>query len=102
VLEAVAYSGAGGVSVKRSKSRAKRSSGVVGEAIEATTRSKGDAVEGTLCRQRRAPGIGGVEYLKHASGKNFLSVERAACATDIFIGGQMRDVRSLRCVAQYS
>jgi hypothetical protein len=47
-----------------------------GEAIE---------VEGTLCRRRRAPGVSGVEDIKHTSGKNLLSVEPAARAPDIYI-----------------
>jgi hypothetical protein len=58
--------------VKRLMSRAKRSSGV----------------EGVLRRRRRAPGIGGVEDLKRVSGKNLLSVERAARTPDIYIGAR--------------
>jgi hypothetical protein len=58
--------------VKRSRSRVKRSSGV----------------KGALHRQWRAPGIGGVEDLKHASGENLLSVERAVRAPDIYIGAR--------------
>jgi hypothetical protein len=57
----VACSGAGGGDVlraKRPRSRVKRSSDV----------------EGALHRQRHAPGVGGVEDLKRASGKNLLSV----------------------------
>jgi hypothetical protein len=77
---------------KRSRSRMKRSSGIEGEAVEATACSRGEAVEGTLRRQRRAPGIGGIEAcsvsgraggggiedLKRVSGENLLSVERVA------------------------
>jgi hypothetical protein len=83
-----ACSGAGGgnvlwakrsmLRVKRSMSRAKQSSGVEGEAVEATVYSVGEAVEGALRRSRHAPGIGGVEDLKRASGENLLSVEQAA------------------------
>jgi hypothetical protein len=87
-----ACSGAGGggaLRAKRLRSRAKRSSGVEGEAVEATTCSGGEAVKGALHRRRHAPGIGGVKAcsvsghgsvkdLKCASGKNLLSVERAA------------------------
>jgi hypothetical protein len=43
----------------------------------------------------------GVEDLKHASGKNLLSVELAVRAPDIYIGGQMCDVRSLRHIAHF-
>jgi hypothetical protein len=87
--------------VQRSRSRVKRSSSVEGKVIEATACSGGEAVKGALCRWRRAPGIGSVEDLKHTSGKNLLSVERVMCAPDIYIGGQMRDARSLRCVAHF-
>jgi hypothetical protein len=69
-----ACSGAGGgnvLRVKRSRSRAKRSSGV----------------EGALHRWQRAPCVGGVEDLKRASSKNLLSVERAA-RPDIYIGAR--------------
>jgi hypothetical protein len=79
--------------------RSRSMSGVEGEAVEATACSRGEAVEGALRRGWRAPGVGGVEYLKCVSGENLLSVERAARALDIYIGGQMRDTRSLRCVA---
>jgi hypothetical protein len=61
--------------VKRSRLRVKRSSGVEGEVVEATACSGGEAVEGALRRWQRAPGIGGVEDLKRASGENLLSVE---------------------------
>jgi hypothetical protein len=93
--------GGGTLRVKRLRSRAKQSSGVEGEAVEATTCSRGEAVEGVLRRWWRAPGVGGVEDLKHVSGKNFLSVERAARTPDIYIGSQMRNARSLRCVAHF-
>jgi hypothetical protein len=79
--------------------RSRSMSGVEGETVEATACSRGEAVEGTLRRGWRAPSVVGVEYLKRVSGKNLLSVERAARALDIYIGGQMRDTRSLRCVA---
>jgi hypothetical protein len=46
---------------------------------------RSSGVEGTLHRQRRASSVGGVEDLKRVSGKNLLSVERAACP-DIYIG----------------
>jgi hypothetical protein len=64
---------------KRSRSRVKRSSGVEGT-LRRQQRAPGEAVEveGALRRRRRAPGIGGVEDLKHVSGKNLLSVDRAA------------------------
>jgi hypothetical protein len=71
---------------KRSRSRAKRSSGIEGEVVEATACSRGEVVEGALRRWRRAPGVGGVKDLKRASD-NLLSVERAARAPDIYIGG---------------
>jgi hypothetical protein len=64
--------------VKRSRSRVKRSSDVEGEAVEATTCSGGEAVEGALRRRRRAPGIGSVKDLKRASGEKLLSVEWVA------------------------
>jgi hypothetical protein len=94
--------GGGVLRVKQSRSRAKRSSGVEDEAIEAMACSRGEAVEGTLRRQRCASGIGGIEAcsvsgrgggggvedLKHASGENLLSVEQAARAPDIYIGGR--------------
>jgi hypothetical protein len=54
---------------KWSRSRAKRSSGV----------------EGAICKRRHAPGVGGVEDQKRASGKNLLSVKWAA-RPDIYIG----------------
>jgi hypothetical protein len=57
---------------KQSRSRVKRSSDV----------------ESALCRRRHALGIGGVEDLKRASGKKLLSVERVACAPDIYIGAR--------------
>jgi hypothetical protein len=66
----------------------KRSSGVEGEAVEAMAYSVGEAVEGALRRSRRAPGIGGVEDLKRASGENLLSVEQAARAPNIYIGAR--------------
>jgi hypothetical protein len=87
--------------VQRSRTRMKRSSSVEGKVIEATACSGGKAVKGVLCRRRRAPAVGSVEDLKHASGKNLLSVERVTCTPDIYIGGQMRDMRSLRCVAHF-
>jgi hypothetical protein len=46
---------------------------------------RSSGIEGTLRRRRRAPGVGSVEDLKHASAENLLSVERAACP-DIYIG----------------
>jgi hypothetical protein len=90
-------------------------SGVEGEAIEATTCSRGEAVNGALCRWRHAPDIGGikacsvsgqeggddVEDLKRASGENLLSVERAAHAPDIYMAGQMRDAHSVRRVTHF-
>jgi hypothetical protein len=85
----MACSGAGGGGVLREKwlrSRAKRSSGVKGEAVEATACSRGEAVEGVLRRRRRAPGVGGVEDIKRMSGENLLSVEWVAWAPDIYIG----------------
>jgi hypothetical protein len=85
---------------KRSRSRAKRSSGIEGEVVEVTACSRGEVVEGALRRWRRAPGVGGVKDLKRASD-NLLSVERAARAPDIYIGDQMRDVRSLRHVTHF-
>jgi hypothetical protein len=95
-------SGAGGGGVLRVKrSRAKQSSGVEGKAVEATACSGGEAIEGVLRRWRCAPSVSGVEDLKCTSGKNLLSVERAAHAPDIYIGGQMRDTRSLRCVTHF-
>jgi hypothetical protein len=42
-----------------------------------------------------------VEDLKRASGENLLSVERAAHAPDIYMGGQMCDAHSMRCVAHF-
>jgi hypothetical protein len=74
---------------------------VEGEAIEVTACSGGEAVEGELRRRWRALGVGGGVLQKRVSGKNLLSVERAACAPDIYIGGQMRDVRSLRRIAHF-
>jgi hypothetical protein len=74
---------------------------VEGKAVETTACSRGDAVEGALCRRRHAPGIGGVEDLKRASDENLLSVEWATCAPDIYIRGQMRDACSLRHVAHF-
>jgi hypothetical protein len=76
--------------------RAKRSSGV-----EATACSGDEVVEGALHRRWRAPGGGGVEDLNRASGENLLSVERAAHTPDIYIGGQMRDARSVRHVSHF-
>jgi hypothetical protein len=52
-------------------------------------------------RRRCALSIGNVEDLKRASGENLLSVERGARAPDIYIGGQMRYVHSLRRVAHF-
>jgi hypothetical protein len=66
----------------------KQSSGIEGEAVEAMACSGGEVIEG----------VGNIEDLKRASGKNLLSVERAAHAPDIYIGGQMHDTRSLRRV----
>jgi hypothetical protein len=103
-LRSTACSRAGGDDVLRvngSRSRVKRSSGVEGEVIEATACFGGEAVEGALDRRRRAPGVGGVEDLKRASGENLLSVERAARAPDIYIGGHMRDMHSLRCITDF-
>jgi hypothetical protein len=87
--------------VKRSRLRAKQSSSVEGEAVEAMTCSGGKAVEGALHRRWRAPGVGGIEDLKRACGENLLSVERAAHAPDIYIGGHVCDVRSLRRVTHF-
>jgi hypothetical protein len=72
-----------------------------GEAVEATACSGGEAVKGTLRRRRRASDVGGVKYLKRTSGENLLSVEWVTHAPDIYIGGQMRDTRSLRHVTHY-
>jgi hypothetical protein len=94
-------SGAGATSVlwvKRLRARAKRSSSVEGEEVNATTCSRGEAVEGALRRRHRALGVGGaeacsisgrgddggVEDLKCVGGKNLLSVEKAARAHDIY------------------
>jgi hypothetical protein len=44
---------------------------------------------------------GSVEDLKRASGENLVSVERAAHIPDIYIGGQMRDARSVRHVSHF-
>jgi hypothetical protein len=63
--------------------------------------SRGEAIEGVIHRRRHAPGIGGIKDLTRASGENLLSVERAARAPDIYIGGQMRDAHLLRCVAHF-
>jgi hypothetical protein len=60
---------------------------VEGEAVKATACSEGEAVKGALRRRRRAPGVGGIEDLKRASGENLLSVEWATRAPDIYIGG---------------
>jgi hypothetical protein len=49
---------------------------------------QGEAVEGALCRRRRAPSVGGVEDLKRVSDENLLCVERAARAPDIYIGAR--------------
>jgi hypothetical protein len=57
--------------VKQSRSSAKQSSDI----------------EGVLCRQRRASGVGGIEDLKRVSGGNLLCVERATCP-DIYIGAR--------------
>jgi hypothetical protein len=75
---------------------------IQGEVVEATACFGGEAVKGALPWRRRALGIGGVEHLKHVSGKKLLSVELAARAPDIYIGGQMRDVHSLRRIAHFS
>jgi hypothetical protein len=87
--------------LRAKRSRVKRSSGVEGEVVEAMACSAGEVVEGTLHRRLRASGISGIEDLKHTSGENLLSVERAACAPDIYIGGQMRDAHSLRHVTHF-
>jgi hypothetical protein len=79
----------------------KQLSGVEGEAVEETACSGGEAAEGALRRRWRAPGIGGIEDLKRVSGKNLLSVERAAHTPDIYIGGQMRDTCPLRHVTHF-
>jgi hypothetical protein len=63
--------------------------------------SGGKAVEGTLRRRWHVLGVGGVKDLKRASGKNLLSVERAARAPDIYNGGEMCDTRSLRRIAHF-
>jgi hypothetical protein len=63
--------------------------------------SRGEAVEGVLRRRRCALGIGGIEDLERVSGKNLLSVAWSARAPNIYIGGQMCDVRSLRHVAHF-
>jgi hypothetical protein len=100
----MACSRAGGGSVlqvKRWRSWVKRSSDVEGEVVEATTCSWGEVLEGVLRRQQRAPSVGVVEVLKCASGKILLSVKRATRAPDIYIGGKMRDTRSLRCVTHF-
>jgi hypothetical protein len=60
---------------------------VEGEAVELMVCSRGKEVEGALRRRWRAPGVGGVEDLKRVSGENLLSVEWAAHAPDIYIGG---------------
>jgi hypothetical protein len=84
-------SGAGGGDVLWAKrSRVKQSSGVDGEAVEATACS-----EGALCSRRRALSVGDVEDLKCTSGENLLSVERATRVPDIYVGGQMHDAHSL-------
>jgi hypothetical protein len=51
--------------VKRSRSRAKRSSSIEGKAVKVTACSGGEAVEGALRRRRRAPGVGSGKDLKH-------------------------------------
>jgi hypothetical protein len=61
----------------------------------------GEVIEGALRRRRHAPGVCGIEDLKCVSDKSLLSVERATRAPDIYIGGQMRHVRSLRCIAHF-
>jgi hypothetical protein len=86
---------------KWSRSRAKRSSGDEGKVVQAAACSGGKAVEGALRRWRRALGICSVKDLKHASGEILLSVERATHAPDIYIGGQMRDTRSLRHIVHF-
>jgi hypothetical protein len=71
-VDGVLRAGGGDVlRAKRSRSRVKRSSDV----------------EGALRRRRRALGVGGIEDLKRASGKNLLSVERAT-HPDIYIGAR--------------
>jgi hypothetical protein len=100
----MACSGAGGgdvLWVKRSRSRANRSSGIEGEVVVVTTCSGGEAIEGALHRWWHASSIGSIEDLKRASGENLLSVEQATRAPDIYIGGQLRDARSLRRVAHF-
>jgi hypothetical protein len=74
---------------------------VEGEAIEVTACSGGEAVEGALRRRWRALGVGGGVLQKRVSGKNLLSVERAARAPDIYNGGEMCDTRSLRRIAHF-
>jgi hypothetical protein len=93
--------GGGVLQAKWSRLRVKRSRGVESEVVEAMACSGGEAVKCMLHRRWRAPGIGAVEDLKRASDENLLSVERAARAPDIYIGGQMRDVCSLRCAAYF-
>jgi hypothetical protein len=61
----------------------------------------GEVVKGVLRRRWHAPGIGDVEDLKRASGKNFLCVEQAVRTADIYIGGQMHNARSLRRVTHF-
>jgi hypothetical protein len=56
---------------KWSRSRAKRSSGIEGEAVEAMTCSRGEAVKGALHRRRHALGVGGVEVCS-VSGQGVL------------------------------
>jgi hypothetical protein len=103
--DGVEQSARSGASVKRSRSRAKRSTNVEGKVVEATACSRGEAIEGALRRRRCAPGVGGVEVcsisgrgggiedLKRTSGEKLLSVERVVLAPDIYIGGQMRNAR---------
>jgi hypothetical protein len=79
----------------------KWSSSIEGKAVEAMTCSGGEADKGVLHRRRRASSVGGVEDLKRACGENLLSVEQTARTPDIYIGGQMHDVHSLRCVAHF-
>jgi hypothetical protein len=87
--------------VKRWRSRAKRSSDVEGEVVEATTCSWGEVLEGVLRRRQRALSVGVIEVPKCVSGKILLSVKRAARAPDIYIGDKMRDTRSLRCITHF-
>jgi hypothetical protein len=57
------------------------------------SRARSIGVDGVEACSVSGRGGGGVEDLKRASSKNLLSAERAACAPDIYIGGQMREAR---------